>query len=315
MSESKHARRARFHQAWYRSEVLGISDWGSTPSGRPLGSILPPHAANAGKNFTSASSLGLFNERRRQGWGVDPVRMTNNMISSQTLLVNLLGPLIDDRPWFARVLACVLRRSDITEVLEAQIEFAPASRNKYLGDMTRVDAFVLIRGALGIESVVMELKYADRFSTRRLRIADNDRYAHLADTAGLWLAPERAFRDHTTSQLLRSHALGARTLQVDYGSALPCTLLLVNHPLDFDAGLVMDQYRAQLAEPKMAVQVGIDLLLSTIRSMGVSSSAFGSFQDVGLRYLEHERSEPLWIEHLRAPNQQLVGAGRQAQAR
>ena len=31
LSESKHARRARFHQSWYRAARLGINGWGQTP--------------------------------------------------------------------------------------------------------------------------------------------------------------------------------------------------------------------------------------------------------------------------------------------
>lgn len=299
LSDTRHGRRARFHQAWFRAEVLGVRDWGATPSGRPIGSILPSSAAAAGANFTSDSSHELFKARRQQGWGLDPVRMTSHLTSSQTLLVNLLGPLLEDTNWLAQVLKTTLDRPDLIEVLDAQVEFAPASRSRYLGDMTRVDAFFRVRFVAGIEAVVLELKYIDRFSRRKVPIATNRSYFDLARTTGLWRAPFDAFSDEATSQLLRCHALGTRTVQVEDGEDTPATLLLVTHPLDSTADSVFARYRHYLQDPNRAVHVTLDQLLIAAEKASLSQFGRESVRRLSERYIDHEGSELLWREHIR----------------
>lgn len=313
LSESRHSRRARFHQAWFRAEVLRIRQWGSTPAGRPLGSILPPAAAKAGSNFASEAARDLFLSRRQQGWGVDPVRMTSHMTSSQTLLVNLLGPLWGDMDWLARVLRTTLGRPDITDVLEARIEYAPAARGRYLGDMTRVDAFFKVRSTAHIEGIVLELKYVDRFSTRKLPLTESQRYMDLAETAGLWHTPLAALSDEATSQLLRCHALGARTLQVDHGAELPTTLLLVSHPLDPIAGPVLDRYRSHLRDPNRVIHVTLDNFLAVSAAESADASGRAGARELTLRYIDHLQSEGLWREHLLATSRRGADADHRSQ--
>lgn len=300
LSEPKHARRARFHQSWYRAVQLGVPGWGKTPMGRPLGSILPVAAAAAGRNFTSPEAEAMFVKRRTLGWGVDPIRMTSHMTSSQALLMNLLGPLADDPDWLLEVLRVVLARPDLTEVLDVEVEFAPPKRSRYLGDMTRVDAFVKLAAEDGVEGLVLELKYTDRFSSRRLPLSESPRYRDLAESTDLWKFPDHAFSDGSVSQLLRCHALGARTLEVDLEATLPVTLLLVHHPLDLEAGAVLDEYRRQLTNPDLATRVDLDCLLQTALASAPGIKQTQGIRELELRYLRHDESEALWHEHLAA---------------
>lgn len=300
LSEPKHARRARFHQSWYRAVQLGIPGWGKTPMGRPLGSILPVAAAAAGRNFTSPEAEAMFVKRRTLGWGVDPVRMTSHMTSSQALLMNLFGPLANNPDWLLEVLRVVLARPELAAVLDVEVEFAPPKRSRYLGDMTRVDAFVKLAVKGGIEGLVLELKYADRFSSRRLPLSESPRYRDLAESTGLWKSPDQAFSDGSVSQLLRCHALGARTLQVDLEATLPVTLLLVHHPLDLEAGAVLDEYRRQLTNPDLATRVDLDRLLQTALASAPRIEQARGIRELQLRYLRHDESEVLWHEHLAA---------------
>ena len=297
LSETPHSRRARFHQSWYRAKRLGITSWGSTPNGRPLGSILPDAAAAAWANFTTPEARDLFLVRRTQGWGVDPVRMTSYMTSSQAMLVNLIGPLGADPKWLLAVLQAVLDRPDFLDVVRWDVEFAPPARSQYLGDMTRVDAFFRVRTPTGIEGVVLELKYTDRFSSRRLDLPSNDRYWDLAHRSGLWREPERVLSDGAISQLLRCHALGARTLEVD-DRGKRTSLLLVSHPADQDAGKTFERYRAHLANPADARHVGLDRLLDAAVSTAPSRHAESTVRELRIRYLAHDESEWHWAEHL-----------------
>jgi hypothetical protein len=224
--------------------------------------------------------------------------MTSHLTSSQTLLVNLLGPLLEDVNWLARVLKTTLNRPDIIEVLDAQIEFAPAARSKYLGDMTRVDAFFRVRSDAGIEAVVLELKYIDRFSTRRLPLATNRSYLDLAESAGLWLAPFDALSDDVTSQLLRCQALGTRTVQVEDGENIPATLLLVSHSTDPTASSVFARFRGHLQDPNRAMHATLDQFLLAAAETSSSQSGRNSIQLLTERYIDHDRSDRLWREHL-----------------
>ncbi len=303
LSEPKQSRRARFHQAWYRAERLGITTWGSTPQGRPLGSILPPAAADAGSNFTTESARQLFLQRRQQGWGVDPVRMTSHMTSSQALLVNLLGPLGARPSWLLTTLARVLRRDDLRDLVRWEVEFAPPARSRYLGDMTRLDAFFVVDTAAGLEAIVLELKYTDRFSSRRLDLANNLQYRELANAAQIWHDADAAFADGDVSQLLRCHALGARTLAVDYES-LSTTILLLAHPSDGDAACTLSRYRAHLTRTESAAHVALDEFLRTAAAAARSPQELADVSELGTRYLRHDLSEPLWLAHV---EQQAMG--------
>jgi hypothetical protein len=279
---------------------LGIDLWGMSRLGRPIGSILPDDAAAAWSNFTTFEARDLFLLRRTQGWGVDPVRMTSHMTSSQAMLVNLMGPLGIDHGWLLAVLRTVLDRSDLAEVVRWDIEFAPPARNQYLGDMTRLDALFRVRTANGIEAVVLELKYTDRFSSRRLDLSNNSRYREVAHRTGLWADPMEAFSDGTVSQLLRCHALGARTLEVDHGRG-PTTLLLVSHPTDEHAGRTFEQYLNHLANPTSARHVELDRLLSAALSTAPTELAASKVRELCVRYLDHDKSEGHWVQHLATP--------------
>nr|WP_309735877.1 hypothetical protein [Microbacterium sp. SORGH_AS_0428] len=219
------------------------------------------------------------------------------MTSSQTLLVNLLGPLGSDPTWLLEVLRLLLQRSDIAEVIRWDIEFAPPRRSQYLGDMTRLDAFFRVRTDFGVEGLVLELKYTDRFSSRRIDVAGSQRYAELASSRDLWHDPQAAFIDPTIGQLLRCHALGERILQVDEPSAGGTTLLLVSHPNDTTALLVMDRYRAALTNKSRAVDLALDRVLAVALATAPSASAAAVVRGLQLRYLDHWESEHLWQEH------------------
>lgn len=298
LSEPAHARRARFHQAWYRAERLGVEGWGATAAGRPLGSILPQYAAAAGRNFTSEVSEQLFQDRRKRGWGVDPVRMTSHMTSSQALLVNMLGPLLARPSWWLGILAQLLNRSDLRSLDGWEVEFAPAARSQYLADMTRVDAFFVIQTDAGPEAFVLELKYTDRFSTRKVDVASNGRYYELAESTGLWNDPVRAFGENTTGQLLRCHALGARALEVDH-SGKRTTLLLISHPTDQGADLVFKSYQNQLARPETSVHVTLDIVLGAALEAAECQAEIVHMQELQIRYLMHDLSAVAWREHVK----------------
>lgn len=247
------ARRLRFHQSWYRSEVLGISAFGSTPApaSRPLGSILPIALAANGHNFTTRTAEHLYEQRRPQGWGIDPVRCTRYLTSSQALTLNFLAPLFAEPRWLVSALSSVLGRSDILDLDYAAVEHAPTQRSQFLGDMTRMDGFIILRCKTGYEAVVLEFKYADRFNSRDVRIVDRSTYRALAAKAAIWTDFDDVAAGRRFNQLVRCHALGASMLERETGS-LRTTLVAIHHEKDVRAAQLVSGYRAQVCDPAAA---------------------------------------------------------------
>ena len=211
-NEPARVRRLRLHQSWYRAAVLGLDNWGTTARGTPLGSILDRNAAQAGVNLESEEARLLFRLRAERGWGIDRSRVLAHMTSSQALMINLLGPMLCSPRWLLDWLRLLLPRESIVEVLRAEIEYAPSRRSDFMNDMTMVDFFVEYRTPLGIDSAVVEFKYADRINSRFVAIGENERYKALLAAQNLWLDPavlvERRF-----NQLARCHALGTSVLR------------------------------------------------------------------------------------------------------
>lgn len=294
MSEPRHSRRARFHQSWFRSARLGVSDWGETRGGRPLGSILSAAAADAGLNFSGTAARELFVSRHAQGWGVDPVRTPSVMTSSQTLALNFLGPLAGKPDWLLAVFNLVLGRTDLLGLLQWRVEHAIQERGSALNDMTRIDAYFEFQSARGIEAVVLEVKYADRFNSRQVEVATNPRYNQLAARSGLWRCPERVFQRRGLNQLLRVHALGAATLERSVGVLSPVTLLVVAHAADKSAGAVADGYRDELVDPSQALCVGLNALFSAMIRTAPSPECRQLASDLFDRYVDESLSEHYW---------------------
>lgn len=277
-------RRTRFHQSWFRAHVLGLSRWGSTPgaSGRPLGSVLHPEDAARGLNFTSVAALSLFEARRLEGWGVDPVRCTNALTSSQALTLNLFGPLVADKQRLAALLATILRRDDLEGVQDVRVEFAPRRRSEFLNDMTRLDVLAYAETANGVLPVVFEVKYADRFNSRKTPTSTPP-YEELAEQSGLW-HNDNVLLEPRFNQLVRCHALASAVSVADRASALP-VLVVVHIAEDTGAAGLVDDYRLQVTDATLVRGV---LLSDFVAAMGSSA------EDLRERYCDMSPSQSDW---------------------
>lgn len=297
--ESGLSRRLRFHQSWYRWKILGLDEYGTTPAPhhRPLGSILSSDAAAAGMNFTSSEAAFLYRTRRGLGWGVDPIRCTSYLTSSQALTLNIMGPLSQDLKWLIRVLSRITNRSDLLSVINVEVEYAPTRRSEFLGDMTRVDGFVLVNTSEGIEAIVLEFKYSDRFNSRRLDLEHNPAYLKLADSTGLWLRPEATFTDKAVNQLVRCHALAASVL-LSKGRGERTSLIVFHHSDDAPARSIVGSYRAQVHRTEDVVSMILSQLLVLMAEEAPDEKSREQVQRLCRRYDNEESSEAYWREHL-----------------
>lgn len=295
--ESGLARRARFHQSWYRARVLKLPGWGrtSSPLARPLGSILTPDHAASGHNFIDATAAEAYRTRRAQGWGVDPVRCTSYMTSSQALTINIFGPLSKNEEWMLRVFGRLLNRSDLLSVEAALLEFAPPKRADYLGDMTRLDLFVQFSTSVGVASVVVETKYVDRFNSRIVEI-DRPRYRALAATTGLWAEPSRALAQRNLNQLVRCHALAASVAMRREGE-LPC-LVVVHRADDAGASQLVGEYSSTMSNSDHLRAVTLEDVVRTMLSEARSREQRRISNDLLLRYCLEDESKESWLEYL-----------------
>ncbi|MGJ0121735.1 PGN_0703 family putative restriction endonuclease [Williamsia sp. MIQD14] len=302
-AESPLASRVRFHQAWYRAAVLGIESYGSSVHGRvstPRGSILPAAAALAGKNFTSDHAHQLYRERRSRGWGLDPTRCTAYLTSSQALTLNIFGPLLNDKAWFACVLTDVLG-TPVREVLQAHIEHAPHRPSQALGDRTMLDVWVIAKTENGQNlSIAIEVKYSDRFSSRVLPIWANPKYREIANSQHppLWNLDAPASRTRAVNQLIRCHALCVFLAQE--ARATRSQLIVVHHPADSAAAAVIDEFDA-IVDNGTLHPCGLDsFLLAMSRSANATQSR--TVDELRTRYVAYHLSDALWERRGEATN-------------
>ncbi|QIX26939.1 hypothetical protein ncot_10240 [Nocardioides sp. JQ2195] len=290
------ARRVRFHQSWYRAAVLGLPSFGVTAGRAPraLGSILTDADAVAGHNFTSEASQRLYQRRRAAGWGVDPVRCTKYLTSSQTLTLNLLGTMQESPRWAARALGLLLDRPDLERITGVWVEYAPRRRSEYLNDMTRIDALVQVRTRSGDELVAIETKYADRFNSRRVDI-DKRPYRELAARVGVWNDPDAVFGAPQLNQLVRCHALGVAVTEDLLGRAVVPHLLVVHHRDDLSSRILVDDYADHLADSDLVDARTLDQLVDALTHTAASPGQRRIARALELRYVAQAESEAAWL--------------------
>lgn len=211
------AARMRFHQSWYRATVLHVP-WGVGPkasSEREIGNMLCREAGASGRNFLTESICDTALSRIREQHGaVDEYRLLHNMLSSQPMCFNLFGPLIGDLDLATRVLQHVLPGA-VRQVLEVQIEYAPAPAREFLNDRTAFDAFIEYErmdgslAFLGIETKLVEpfsQKHYDRPEYRRWVVRPDSPWPE-----GSWsqldsVPHNQLWRDHLLAVALHNHS-------------------------------------------------------------------------------------------------------------
>ena len=294
-SDSKYMRRIRVHQAWYRSSVLGVAQYGRLAgSQQPCGSILPDEAASRFMNFHSDEAISHYKFRRKKGWGVEPVRCTSYLTSSQTLTFNMLGPVVEKPNSCAALFNAILERTDLVRLDSFDFEYSAFGTPLSLGDRTLVD--LLLRFTTddnGLQVVAVETKLGDRFSTRRTAGMNGNAYRDLAASRGLWDSMERALAETKTRQLTRCHAL-AESVQrnADRSGLRNSILLLLHHDLDASASHCIDTYRRMMRRPNSLAGSG----WSDFSTHAVLAGALDPRlnQTLRRRYIDLEASEDHW---------------------
>lgn len=298
-TDSRFARRMRFHQSWYRANRIGVP-YGTGPhpgSTRLLGNMLPKEAAERGLNFLNPTIFEVA--RKRMTWKdglVEPFRLLHNMLASQTMCFNLFGPLVDD-PSAATPLMRAIFPMEVDRVTRVEIEYAPAPAQEYLGDNTAFDAFVeYTRPDKRPAFIGIETKLSEPFSPKRY---DGPRYRMLTEQPGSpW--PQEAWSSVDNirhNQLWRDHLLVEAMLRHPQSPYVARRLLLVRHPEDKTCEAVVADYRRLLRpDDDTFVDLPLDRLVAAWSSCVPSGDEQKRAWLAGLqeRYLHLEDSEADW---------------------
>ncbi|MDA0631905.1 hypothetical protein OUY22_00625 [Nonomuraea sp. MCN248] len=296
--ETGFAARARFHQSWFRYHLLGLPRFGVTThhsGGRALGCLLALEDAANGYNFLSDAAKELYAERRRQGWGLDPVRTTTNMTSSQALTLNIMGPLRADKRWVTAVLS-ILLKEDLDTVDQISVEYNPPNKLKLTGDRTIIDGWIVAKTGTTTLSTVIEVKYIDRFNSRYIDVATRKEYRRLADTTGTWDLNTDLAKDRAINQLLRCHGTGVAVSQASQQTKTP-KILVLHHPEDPRARKIVHLYRQILRDPDLCIPVSLDALFQLMHRTALCNQQRELASSLTTRYLNYALSEDAWLSY------------------
>lgn len=294
-SDTRFMRRVRVHQAWYRACVLGLSKFGNlADSGVPCGSVLPDDAARAFLNFHGSTAIYRFLDRRTKGWGVDPVRCTKYLTSSQTLSFNMLAHALAHPRRCADLFNALLVRKDLKWLESSDFEFASQGSIYSLGDKTLLDVLLRFKtNGGGTQVVAVETKLADRFSTRRTSAMTGDNYRNLAVRSGTWHSLGSALASNRTRQLARCHALAESVQSIDDVAIEHATLLVLTHPDDEAASRAVTAYTSLVANGTIVHRSWSEFLATADAVCAVSRSVT---DELSRRYVDLTWSAAAWSD-------------------
>ena len=257
---------------------------------RRLGSRLPAAVAHGGANFLNPEIVALAHREiayREIAAVIDTKRLFANLLSSQTLTFNLLGPLKLN----LELATTVFKRlfPDFCETVDdIWFEHSPGrGRRAFTDDHTAFDALVLchtVRGGTGF--IALEVKYSEGTGTTPL--PSRSRYEELSQQSGLYRDPKLSvLRSGPLQQFWREHMLAQSMLQAklyDEGMFV-VTAPGQNHECD----RAVTRYREQLAESSSSAAgfaaVSIEAIIDAIERAGAVATA----QALRERYFDFTR--------------------------
>ena len=294
-SDTRFMRRVRVHQAWYRVCVLGVSSFGNLAvSGAPCGSVLPDDAAERFLNFHGNAAIYRYLDRRTKGWGVDPIRCTKYLTSSQTMSFNMLARTVALPRECATAFNNMLGRTDFEWLESSDFEFAAQGSKYSLGDKTLLDILLRFRTTVGSTQVVaVETKLADRFSTRRTNGMSGDGYRQLAAQSDTWHSLSAALANNRTRQLARCHSLAQSIQAIDDGSVDQSALIVLTHPDDEAARRSVAAYMMQVTNGTVVHRTWSEFLVSANAAGALGRS---DTDELSRRYVDLAWSAGMWRE-------------------
>jgi hypothetical protein len=275
-------RRARLHQSRFRAEALGLSAY------RNYGNRLGAADALAGRNFYPWPGMLQAVEQRFGRLG--DAKLTFDMLRSEHIPFNFFVPL-REHPAMLH-LAREWTGIDVATILSVEIEWAPAPKQRFLGDNTSFDAYLEYaaaggaRGAIGVEVKFTEGEYGWGATERKRMLDDGSRYLAVHRGSEIY-SPDslELLRTKRFKQLWRNQLLGEAMLQSRHRGVEHFTSVLL-HPQGNTHFVAVTQEFEKLLVP------------------GRTAAPFRgfTFEDFIARCQEFARgeAEQAWAEYLRA---------------
>ncbi|HUW17895.1 MAG TPA: hypothetical protein VMW16_01175 [Sedimentisphaerales bacterium] len=295
--------RMRFHQSWYRANVLGVP-YGTGPKASDTsewGNMLTRESGAKGLNFLTPEIFKVVKHRLEDTRGtIDKYRLLHNMLSSQPMCFNLFSPLVVNHDLATKVLKLILP-NEVKKVVDVKIEYAPEPACEYLNDRTAFDAFVDFirpdnkRGFVGIET-----KLTEPFSQKDYDTPIYHHWTELDDSP--W--PKESWpylADIKHNQLWRDHLLA---VAMSWQSPYTCGfLMLVHHPEDKECIETVNNYK-KLIKPddQSFLDCPLDKLVCKMGScLGDADASLESWlAEFRERYLDIYLSEKGWLRSINA---------------
>jgi len=298
-ADTPFAGRMRFHQSWYRANVLRVP-YGTGPGPKhtgKFGNMLARKDGARGLNFLTPEIFKVAKSRLNDEQGVvKEFRLLNNMLSSQPMCFNLFGPMVKDYELAKRVFNQILP-CGVEEVVDVKIEHAPDQANEYLDDSTAFDAFVDFIGPDNQRSFIgIETKLTEPFSQKEYDSPAYRRWSDRKDSP--W--PKKAWpklADIRYNQLWRDHLLSVAMThhqKSPYGCGF---LMLVYHPDDKQCAETKEIYQSLLkSEDTSFLDYPLDKLIKAIEPQLEDTSPKNWLSDFKKRYIALFLSEKEWQE-------------------
>jgi len=300
--DSKFTAQMRFHQSWYRANILKVP-FGTGPtkgSKSEYGNMLRKEEAEQGLNFLSKEIFGVVKKRLEDKTGtVDEFRLLRNLLSSQPMCFNLFAAM--DKGLSLEGLGNTLFKQvtqdeGFKRVMGVAMEFAPEPAAEYLDDKTAFDAFVEYErtdGKLGF--VGIETKLTEPFSPKEYDSKVYRRWA--SHPKAPFQGPVEALRASQVNQLWRGHLLMVAMLHHPKSPYTRGHFMVVHHQDDDECAKAIAAYVELLkhkGQEKTFLDYPLGRLFGLIDLAAVSKVEQEWNRQFQARYLELAGSRMAW---------------------
>lgn len=302
----------RVHQSWYRKSVLEV-DPGPNPNARGelYGNMLSEDDGEAGRNFLGADAWDVA-----KAWAgrSKASHLKRNMLSSQPMCFNLLGPLATNPQLATTFVRCLPGAPKDLHVTGIFFEWAPDPAT-HLDDRTAHDALVIYRRPGGKRGfIAVETKLTEPFSTKRCKF--KAAYRRWITLDGSWWRPglEVHFSEKAYNQLWRNQLLAFAMLHQD-GPEYDEGFNAVVYPAgDASCADALTAYREHLTHPAQTSLVAWPLHEVVDRWLASRPPAryLKWLRAFRLRYLDLEPSRTTWDLHLESNACRVRGGHQEA---
>ncbi|MCL4559894.1 MAG: hypothetical protein M1281_04660 [Chloroflexi bacterium] len=294
--------RMRFHQSWYRANVLNVP-FGKGPrrnSPSFYGNMLTRENGEQGFNFfTPQLGQRIFSVVKRRltekKGAVEPYRLLCNMLSSQPMCFNLFAPLVDKLE-LATTLLKPFYPDEILKVTQVKIEFAPEPASEYLNDHTAFDAYVEFTAQDGEKGFVgIETKLVEPFTLAEHEHEEYWKWTHAKMSP--WNETSiQTLRDVKVNQLWRDHLLGLAIQHHPKSTYKHGHFLVIYHSGDDACSQSINLYRSLLKScDKSFKAITLNKLISCWQTNAIDLADKSWLLEFSTRYLNLSTSEIDWM--------------------